>query len=340
MANLSFGVCFAPDPPPSRWVDLTRQAEANGFDYAWMFDSHVLWQEVYPIFTLMAAATKRIKIGPCVTNPGTRNPTVTASSMATLNEISGGRMVLGMGRGDSARRVLGQKPVTVAQMEADCRLIRELAAGREVSYEGTSVQIKWAKGELPIWVAGYGPKALRAAGRVADGVIIQLADPAIIQWCLKFVREGAEEAGRDFDSIQVQAAAPCFISDDLRSAREQVRWFPALVSNHVVDLLKRYEATDLPKPLIDYIKARDHYDYSEHAQRGAAHADFVPDDVVDRFCIIGNVERCRERLRELVSVGVDQFNIYLMVDKPERIIEAFGREIIPAFSGAAKEARH
>jgi probable F420-dependent oxidoreductase len=332
MARISFGVCFAPDPPPSRWAELTRLAESQGFEYAWLFDSHVLWQEVYPIFTLMAASTSTIKIGPCVTNPGTRDPTVTASALATLQEISRGRMVMGIGRGDSARRVLGQKPVSVEQMEADCRLIRDLARGREVSYDGVKIRLKWAEYDLPIWVAGYGPKALRAAGRVADGVIIQLADPAIIKWCLQFVREGAEEAGRNFDEIQVQAAAPAYIADDLDAAREQVRWFPALVSNHVVDLLKRYDAKDLPQALTDYIKARDHYDYQEHARRGAAHAEFVPDSVVDRFCVIGTVEESRRRIQELIDVGVDQLNLYLMVEKPERVIEQYGQSIIPAFS--------
>jgi probable F420-dependent oxidoreductase len=332
MARLSFGVCFAPDPPPSRWVDLTQLAEQQGFDYAWLFDSHVLWQEVYPLFTLMAVNTKRIKIGPCVTNPGTRDPTVTASALATLNEISNGRMVMGIGRGDSARRVLGQHPVTVEEMEASCRLIRDLAAGREVSYDGEKIRLKWAEGHLPVYVAGYGPKALRAAGRVADGVILQLADPAIIKWCLRWVREGAEEAGRRFEDIQIQAAAPSFVSDDLAAAREQVRWFPALVSNHVVDLLKRYDPGDLPRELTDYIKAREHYDYQEHAQRGAKHTEFVPDEVIDRFCIIGSTKRCRERLEELAAIGVHQFNIYLMVDKPENVIRAYGKDVIPAFS--------
>src|SRR5881227_3473426 len=168
MARLSFGVCFAPDPPPSRWVDLTKLAEAQGFEYAWLFDSHVLWQEVYPIFTLMAATTSRIKIGPCVTNPATRDPTVTASALATLNEISGGRMDCGIGRGDSARRVIGKPPVTMDRLEEAIGLIRDLAAGREVEYDGTKVQRKWASGELPIWVAAYGPRALRLAGRVGD----------------------------------------------------------------------------------------------------------------------------------------------------------------------------
>ena len=338
MARLSFGVCFAPDPPPSRWVELTRLAERSGFEYAWLFDSHVLWQEVYPIFTLMAAGTRTIKLGPCVTNPATRDPTVTASVMATLNEISGGRMVLGMGRGDSAQRVLGRKPVPVERMEAECRLIRELAAGREAEVDGRTIRIKWASGELPIWVAGYGPKALRAAGRVADGVIIQLADPAIIRWCLRFVREGAEEAGRDFSAIQVQAAAPTFIGGDLDACREQVRWFPALVSNHVVDLLKRYDPGDLPAALTEYIRSREHYDYQDHARRGAAHADFVPDDVVDRFCVVGTVDRCRARVQELVDAGVNQFNLYLMVEKPETIIETYGREIIPYFQPHVESA--
>jgi probable F420-dependent oxidoreductase len=332
MARISFGVCFAPDPPPSRWVELTKLAEGQGFEYAWLFDSHVLWQEVYPIFTLMAANTKTIKIGPCVTNPGTRDATVTASALATLQEISGGRMVMGMGRGDRARRVLGLKPVSVERMEADCRLIRDLAAGREVNYDGAKIRIKWAEYALPVWVAGYGPKALRAAGRVADGVIIQLADPAIIKWCLQFVREGAQEAGRRFEDIQIQAAAPAYISNDIEKAREQVRWFPALVSNHVVDLLKRYDAKDLPQTLTDYIKAREHYDYQEHAKRGAAHAEFVPDNVVDRFCVIGTVEESRRRVQELIDAGVHQFNLYLMVDKPENVIKQYGEAIIPTFS--------
>jgi probable F420-dependent oxidoreductase len=339
MSRLSFGVCFAPDPPPGRWAELARLAEKNGFESAWLFDSHVLWQEVYPVFTLMAAATSRIKIGPCVTNPATRDPTVTASAMATLNQISGGRMVLGMGRGDSAQRVLGRKPVSVERMEQDCRLIRDLAGGGEAMVDGVAVRIKWAQGQLPIYVAGYGPKALHAAGRVADGVIIQLADPAIVAWCLRWVREGAEQAGRDFARIRVQVAAPSFVSDDRARAREQVRWFPALVSNHVVDLLKRYDPGDLPAALTDFIKARDHYDYQDHVKRGAAHTAFVPDEVVDRFCVIGTVEECSARLRELAGLGVHEFNIYLMVESPERIIETYGREIIPTFSGSATATR-
>lgn len=330
--TLRFGVCFMADPPVSRVVELTKLAESNGFEYAWIWDSHVLWQEVYPIFTLMAVNTERIKMGPCVTNPVTRDVTVTASALATLNEISGGRMVMGIGRGDSARRVIGQKPVTVERMEEACRQIRELVEGREIDYDGTPTQLKWSTGDpLEVWVAAYGPKALGCVGRVADGLIMQLADPYIVEWSLPYVRRAAERAGRQPGDVHVMTAAPAYVSDDLAHAREQVRWFPALVSNHVVDLVKRYSSTDLPQELTDYIRARDHYDYADHGRTGAEHASFVPDEVVDRFCVLGTAEQCIGKLKELESLGVDQFNIYSMVDDPDGVIRAFGRDIIPAF---------
>jgi probable F420-dependent oxidoreductase len=330
---LSFGVTFMADPPVSEVVDRTVLAEENGFSHAWLWDSHVLWQEVYPIFTLMAGQTTGIHIGPCVTNPVTRDPTVTAAAMATLNEISGGRMELGIGRGDSAQRVLGRGPVAVAALERACVTIRDLAEGREVDLDGTTVRLKWSQGHrLPIWVAAYGPQALRCAGRVADGLILQLADPFIIEWALRYLREGAAEAGRSVSDIKVMAAAPAYLSDDLPRARDQVRWFPALVSNHVVDLVRRYHDTELPAGLTDYIAARERYDYAHHGRTGSDNADFVTDDVVDRFCVIGTPEQVRARLAHLRELGVDQFNIYSMVDDPRGLIHAFGSEIIPAFS--------
>jgi probable F420-dependent oxidoreductase len=330
---MRFGVTFAPDPPPRHWVDLAKLAEDRGFDHVWMWDSHVLWQEVYPIFTLMASETDRVRIGPLVTNPVTRDPTVTASVLATLNEISGGRMDMGIGRGDSARRVIGKTPVSVERMEWATTLIRDLVAGREVDYEGTTIQLKWARWDLPVWMAAYGPKALRAVGRVADGLVMQLADPFIVEWSLGYVREGAAEAGRNPDDVKIMCAAPTFVSEDLAAARDQVRWFPALVSNHVVDLVNRYAGDELPRELTEYIAARDHYDYRDHGRRGAEHADFVTDDIVDRFCVIGHVEQCREKLRLLEGLGVDQFNIYAVsVEGPDAIIETYGKEIIPEFA--------
>jgi probable F420-dependent oxidoreductase len=331
---MDFGITLKPDLEPARLIALTRQAEAAGFGYGWIFDSHVLWKEPYPLLTLMALNTARMRLGTCVTNPATRDPSVTASVLATLNVISGGRMDLGIGRGDSARRVLGKKPTTLAQLGEAVRIIGDLANGRPTDYDGEQIRFDWAQGPLPVWIAGYGPQALRLTGRIADGVILQFADPDLIRWCLGFVREGAEAAGRDPAAIKVMAAAPVWVADDLAVARDRVRWFPALVSNHVVDLIARYDPSELPEALTAYVRDRSSYDYQHHAEVGSDNAEFVANDVVDRFCIVGPVEEHRRRLRELAAAGVDQFNIYLMSGDEEATLEVYGREIVPGLVGS------
>ncbi len=328
---MEFAITFKPDMTPTHIVNLTKQAEAAGFNYGWMFDSHVLWQEPFPLMTLMAANTQKMRIGPCVTNPAVRDWSVTASLFATLNRISGGRMDIGIGRGDSSRRVMGKKPTTLADLETCVQTIRDLTAGRQITYEEKEIQMPWADaGVPPIWVAGYGPKALRCAGKIGDGVILQFADPHLIKWCLNFVREGAEEAGRDFSKIKVMSAAPVWVSDDLAVARDRVRWFPALVSNHVVDLVSKYKPEELPPELTGFIRDRKGYNYLHHAEVGSSNAEFVTDDVVDRFCLVGPVAEQVRRLKELQEVGVTQFNIYLMCGDEEQTVDIYGNEVIPA----------
>jgi probable F420-dependent oxidoreductase len=278
----------------------------------------------------MAANTERMRLGTCVTNPAVRDASVTASLLATLNRISGGRMDLGIGRGDSSRRVMGKKPTTLDRLEETVRTIQSLCAGEQIEYDGRAIQMTWAtEGVPPVWIAGYGPKALRCAGRIADGVILQFADPDLIRWCLGYVREGAEEAGRDFSRMRVMSAAPVWVSDDVEKAREQVRWFPALVSNHVVDLVARYGADQLPEVLTSYVRDRKGYDYLHHAEVGSSNAEFVPDEIVDRFTIVGPVDEHARRLRELEEIGVTQFNIYLMSGDEEETVKAYGREVLP-----------
>jgi probable F420-dependent oxidoreductase len=336
----NFGITIKPDPAemtPERIVALTRQAEAAGFSYGWLFDSHVLWLEPYPLLTMMALNTTGMRLGTCVTNPAVRDPTVTASALATLNQISGGRMDLGIGRGDSSRRVLGEKPTTLATLEAAVQTIRHLAEGEPALHEDEQIRLTWAQGRLPVWIAGYGPKALHLTGRIADGVILQFADPHLIKWCLGFLHEGARAAGRDPASIQVMAASPVWVSDDLATAREHVRWFPALVSNHVMDLIARYDAAELPAELTAYVKNRPAYDYQHHAEVGSDNSRFVSDDVVDAFCIVGPVEEHKRRLRELADLGVHQFNIYLMCGEEEATLDVYGREILPEFGATVAD---
>src|SRR5467141_564678 len=332
---MQFGITIKPDMRVERIVALTRQAEAAGFQYGWIFDSHVLWLEPYPLLTLMASNTKKMRLGTCVTNPATRDITVTSSLFATLNLISGGRMDLGIGRGDSSRRVLGKKPVTSNQLEQSVQDFRALTAGKETQYDGQSTRLTWATGSPPVWIAGYGPKVLDLAGRIADGVILQFAAPDLIAWCLSFVKKGAVAAGRDPKKIEIMAAAPVWVSDDLKLARDRVRWFPALVSNHVVDLISRYKPEDLPASLTSYVQDRTGYDYQHHAEVGSDNARFVSDEVVDRFCLVGPVEAHRKKLRKLAEVGVTQFNIYLMCGDEEQTLEIYKREVLPGSRGVA-----
>src|SRR5437870_7483284 len=332
---MKFGFTLKPDHTIERTLALTRQAEAAGFEYAWLFDSHVLWQEAYVLLTLMATASERLRLGTCVTNPATREPSVTASALATLNQVSGGRMDLGIGRGDSARRVLGKGPTTMATLEEAIHLIRDLVEGRPVKYEGTELQLTWSgRWKLPVWVAGYGPMALTMTGRVADGVILQLADPDLVRWFVGQVREAARAAGRDAESIEVQAAAPLHVGP-VDVGRDRTRWFPALVSNHVVDLVNKYPREQLPDALTGYVTNREGYDYHHHAEVGSANASFVGDEVTDRFCVLGDASDHVAKLQELSDAGVDQFNIYLMNGDEEEQLELYGSTIIPAMATAA-----
>lgn len=333
---MRFGITFKPDISVERIVALTRQAEKAGFQYGWSFDSHVLWMDPYPLLTLMAANTKKMKLGTLVTNPAVRDLSVTASLFATLDLISGRRMQLGIGRGDSSRRVLGKKPVSWSQLESAVAVFRDLTAGKEIQHDGQPTRLSWAPGSPPVWIAGYGPKVLQMAGRVADGIILQFADPDLISWCLGFVQEGARAAGRDPQRIEVMAAAPVWVSDDLRIARERVRWFPALVSNHVVDLIRQYKPEDLPPALTSYVQNRSGYDYQHHCKVESENANFVSDDVVDRFCVIGPVRAHLEKLKKLQSVGVTQFNLYLMCGDEEQTLEVYEREVLPSFSKPKK----
>ena len=333
---MEFGITIKPDITIDRIVSLTRQAESAGFTYGWIFDSHVIWMEPFPLLTLMAANTKKMRLGPCVTNPAVRDVTVASSLFATLNVASHGRMVMGIGRGDSSRRVLGKKPTTLENLQDFVNTFRELNAGRSIDHEGVSTRFPWANAGIPpVWVAGYGPKALRTAGRIGDGVILQFADPDLISWCLGFVREGAREAGRDFSSIEVMAVAPVWASDDLKTARDRVRWFPALVSNHVLDLISKYKPEELPRSLTSFVQNRGKYDYRHHCEVGSDNADFVSDEVIDRFCLVGPIEQHRKKLEALRNVGVTQFNIYLMCGDEEKTLDVYGREVLPQYANVS-----
>ncbi|NBS28252.1 MAG: TIGR03842 family LLM class F420-dependent oxidoreductase [Actinobacteria bacterium] len=338
---MDIGVVLQTTPPSARVVDLAKKADMYGFSHVWTFDSHILWQEPYVIYSQILAETRNVIVGPMVTNPATRDWTVTASTYATLNEMFGNRTVCGIGRGDSAVRVTNGKPTTLATLRESIHVIRELGCGRAVDYNGSSIRFPWAsKSELEVWVAAYGPKALALTGEVGDGFILQLADLSIAEWTIGAVRDAAKAAGRDPKSVKICVAAPAYVGKDIAHMREQTRWFGGMVGNHVADIVERYgENSNVPKALTDYIKGRQGYDYNEHGRAGNSHTTFVPDEIVDRFCILGDTNEHIRRLTELKELGVDQFAIYLQHDGKEETLEAYGEKILPAIQelGKAKQ---
>ena len=278
--------------------------------------------------------TNRITVGPFVTNPSTRDWTVTASVFATLNEMYGNRTICGIGRGDSAVRVTNGKPATLGEVREAIHVIRELGNSRAVEYNGATLRFPWSRGSsLDVWVAAYGPLALKLAGEVGDGFILQLADLDIAAWMIKTVRDAAANAGRDPDSIAFCVAAPMYIGDDWAHMRDQCRWFGGMVGNHVADIVTKYgHHGAVPDALTDYIAGRTGYDYNSHGRAENDHVDFVPDEIVDRFCVLGTAEDHIAKLKELQAIGVTQFAGYLQHDNKEETLRVYGERVIPAIA--------
>ncbi|HUB72224.1 MAG TPA: TIGR03842 family LLM class F420-dependent oxidoreductase [Acidimicrobiales bacterium] len=333
---MDFGVVLQTDPPASRVVELAQLSESLGFKYIWTFDSPVLWEEPFVIYSQVLAKTSSVVVGPMVTNPLSRGWAVTASTFATLNEMFGNRTVCGIGRGDSVVRVLGRPPASLATLGKAIMAIKDLAEGRQAQVGDMSVKLPWARdGQLEVLMAAYGPRALELAGQCADGVILQIADPFIVGWAVGVARTAAAAVGRDPAAFKVCVAAPAYVGDDLGHQRDQLRWFGGMVGNHVADIVSRYGTASgaVPEALTSYIAGREGYDYAHHGKAGNPSTDFVPDEIVDRFCVLGPVSSHRERLEELKALGTDQFAIYLMHDQKEATLRAYAQDLLPALAG-------
>jgi len=335
---MEFGITFKGFVSPARARNLVRQAEEAGFTYCWFYDSHILWRESFVAMAMCMEHTSKMRFGPCVTNPNIRDWSLAASLYASLAHQSEGRFDLGLGRGDSSMRVMGKKPATLARLAEFTNKVKAMVRGEEVTYGECEnpVKLPWATGyDLPVWVGAYGPKALATAGEVGDGVILQIAEPGLIKWFADQCIAAGEAAGRDMSNFKVQAAAPAYFgSKDY--CIEKTKWFPAMVGNHVADIVDKYGSDSglVPKSLTDYIEKRRGYDYSKHGQSDNPFLDFITDDIVESFCVLGDVDSHIHKLRQLEEAGTTQFNIYLDNGDEEKIIAEYGEKIIPAFRNA------
>lgn len=331
---MEFAICLKGDMGPKRTKAICRQAEIAGFTTCWFYDSHVLWRDPYPAMAMCMEHTESMRFGPCVTNPDVRDWSLAASLFSSLAVQGGGRVEVCIGRGDSSRRMMGFKPASISRMRDYVHAIKALCRGEAVRYDDcpAEVQLKWSDFDLPIWIAAYGPKALAAAGEHGDGLVLQIADPGLVEWFAEQAIGARKKAGLDTSSYRIMAAAPAWIGPK-KTCIEQTRWFPAMVGNHVADIVEKYgkDSELVPKSLTGYIERRKGYDYREHAKKDADHLDFVTDDVVESFGVLGEADEHVDKLKELEENGVTQFNIYLMNTEEERIVAEYGDKIIPHF---------
>lgn len=319
-------------PPARTALDKLRLAERLDFDTFWVCDSHVIWNECYSLLGWLVGQSRsdRIEFGTMVTNPVSRDPVVLASAFATLQDVTDGRVLCGIGRGDSAVRVLKRRPSKVKDLEAAVTLIDGLARGATVDTGTGAARFEWATGvKVPVYVAAYGPRMLELAGRVGDGVIIECADVHYISWALERVHRGAREAGRDPADVAVISCTATYVSDDLDTARAQVRPFAALVGNHVAEVIRNNGRDSMPADLEAFIAERPDYDYTHHARTDSDQSHYIPDDIVDRLCLVGSADRCAARLNELAALGVTHVNFYAQTENYEEQMAVYAHDIIP-----------
>jgi 5,10-methylenetetrahydromethanopterin reductase len=331
---MKIGAHFLPEDFPD-FIDCVQLAEQSGYDRAWVVDSQMLWEDVWVYLTRALLATERIQLGVAVANPLTRHYTVSASSAATLAQLHPGRVILGLGRGDSAVRTLGLKQVATKKFAEVVPRVRALLAGEEVETEAGSIHIRWATGEkVPIAVAATGPRNLRLAGALADIVMPQVgANPAAVRWAVEQVRAGAEEAGRDPDEVEVAIFCGMWVSDDLDEAREESRWAAACAANHVGDVMQRVPDHGMPDELTRLVEARTQaYDYYEgHLDSSAEHTGWLTPELIDDFAVTGPPDRCLERIAELADAGADEISTAYLNNQRDQL-RRVGESIIPALA--------
>jgi len=329
---MKIGAHFLPEDFPL-FMECVKTAEDAGYDRAWVVDSQMLWEDVWVYLTRALAETERIELGVGVANPLTRHYTVSASAAATLAQLHPGRVILGLGRGDSAVRTLGLKQVATKKFAEIVPRVRALLAGEEVDTDAATIRLRWATGErVPIGVAATGPRNLRLAGALADIAMLQVgANLAAVRWAVEQVRAGAEEAGRDPDEVEIAIFCGMWVSDHLGEAREESRWAAACAANHIGDVMQRVPDHGMPDELTRLVEARTQaYDYYEgHLDSSAEHTGWLTDELIDDFAITGPPERCLERIRELAEAGVDEISTAYLNGKLEQL-RLVGREIVPA----------
>ena len=304
MNDFEFGVGLFPTEPLQKMIHLAKVTEESGYSHLWVGDSHLIWREAYVNMAAMALNTNRVKLGTGVTNPLTRHPSVVASAYATLEEYAPGRMIVGIGLGDSSVETMGLKPSTLANFESSLAQMRELFAGREAQLPSGKIHLLYpCNTKLPIYVAASGPKMLELCGRIADGVIVLVgvADEYIAHAREK-IAAGARAAGRRLEEIRLVLWVPCAVSEG-ENAKDAVKAHVARVVAHPLPYILD------PNEQKVLAEIRKTYDYYHHMDQQANHAEVIPDWLVDKFAIAGTIAECRNQIERIKKTGIQQIAI-------------------------------
>ncbi len=326
--KVRFDVGLLPTRPVDEVADLAVHAENTGFGGVWVADSQSVFRDVWATLALCADRTRKIRLATGVTNPITRHPAMLSGNIATLNELSGERAILGMGRGESAVYNLGLKPATIREWEECALTVRALLRGDTTTYQGQEIRMAWPVSPVPIFFAASGPKALQSAGKVADGVLFQVgSEPSLIEYALENVRKGADAAGRDFDEVQLFVRVACNVGRDRGRAREEMKGYAAVAAGTVVSSVpKEIFAESLWRELKEM---KERYDYYQHGSSQAPHNELVTDRILDSIAIAGTPEEAVSRFQEIVHLGVDGFIIPITSSEPRALLSTLSDEVIP-----------
>ncbi len=304
MGAFEFGAGLFPTEPLQKMIQLAKLSEELGSTHIWVGDSHLIWREAYVNMAAVALNTSKVKIGTGVTNPLTRHPSVVASAYATLEEYSPGRMIVGIGLGDSSVETMGMKPAKLSFFEKTIQQMRDLLSGKEVQLETGKIHLLHpCKNKVPIYIAASGPRMLELSGRIADGIIVLVgvADEYIAHAKEK-IAEGARAAGRKLEDIDLVLWVPCAVSDKA-PAKDAVKAHVARVVAHPLP----YVLDPNEQKVLEEIRKT--YDYYHHMDQEANHAEVIPDWLVDKFAIAGTVDQCRTQVKRIKKSGIQQIAI-------------------------------
>jgi 5,10-methylenetetrahydromethanopterin reductase len=322
----------------AKYADWCRAAEGFGFELLGFGDSQLLWVDPFVALTIAAQNTRTARIATIVVNPVTRHPSVVAAGMSGLQQLSGGRVVCGIGSGDSAVRSVGMNSPGMEALEDYCRTVRGLCAGQRVDYQGQPLQMQWSGGTVPVWLSAEGPRMLELAGRIADGVVIGTGlSEAVVRDSIARVRTGAEAAGRDPSGVEMWWLVKPWFSETEEQGWSELRGLLALSANKQF----RYtmEGKFVPQALHEPIRRlQAEYSYTQHAKFAPTghNASLVEkygltEFLGRRYTACGPAARIVERLEELASWGASNFIMIQMADDPIAAMRQLSRDVFPAF---------